>query len=128
MGRFRRLPRRSANREGGSRQPMFDVQCSMLAAQSRPAVSGLDSSSLAWGKHPIAPGRFLALCSCPDDQSQEEGTDVWWFDRGRLRACGRQKAEGIVRLAVNARLAGFRGHDHFVILEPGPDKFFHSYE
>jgi hypothetical protein len=30
----------------------------MLAAQSRPAVSGLDSSNLAWGKHPIAPGGF----------------------------------------------------------------------
>ena len=39
-------------------------------------------------------------------------------------ACGRQKAEGIVRLAVNAHLVEFRGHDHFVILEPGPDRFF----
>ena len=26
-------------------------------------------------------------------------------------ACGRQKAEGIVRLAVNARQVEFRGHD-----------------
>jgi hypothetical protein len=39
-------------------------------------------------------------------------------------ACGRRKAEGIVRLAVNARLFEFRGSDRFVILEPGPDKFF----
>ena len=39
-------------------------------------------------------------------------------------ACGRQKAEGIVRLAVNAHLVEFRGHDRFVILEPGPDRFF----
>jgi hypothetical protein len=39
-------------------------------------------------------------------------------------ACGRQKAEGIVRLAVNMHLVEFRGHDRFVILEPGPDKFF----
>jgi hypothetical protein len=39
-------------------------------------------------------------------------------------ACGRQKAEGIVRLAVNARLLEFRGRDRFVILEPGPDKKF----
>lgn len=39
-------------------------------------------------------------------------------------AGGRQKAEGIVRLAVNAHLVEFRGHDHFVILEPGPDNFF----
>ena len=39
-------------------------------------------------------------------------------------ACGRQKAEGIVRFAVNARLVEFCGHDRFVILEPGPGKFF----
>ena len=37
-------------------------------------------------------------------------------------ACGRQKAEGIVRLAVNARPVEFRGHDRIVILEPGPNK------
>ena len=43
-------------------------------------------------------------------------------------ACGRQKAGGIVRLAVKARLVEFRERDHFVILEPGPDKTFHSYE
>lgn len=36
-------------------------------------------------------------------------------------AGGRQKAEGKVRLAVNARLLEFRGHDRFVILEPGFD-------
>jgi hypothetical protein len=39
-------------------------------------------------------------------------------------ACGRQKAKGIVRLAVNAHLVKFRGHDRFVIFEPGPDMFF----
>jgi hypothetical protein len=39
-------------------------------------------------------------------------------------ACGRQKARGIVRLAVNARLLEFRGRDRFVILEPGPDNNF----
>jgi hypothetical protein len=39
-------------------------------------------------------------------------------------AYGRQKAEGIVRLAVKARLVEFRGHDRFVILEPSPDKIF----
>ena len=39
-------------------------------------------------------------------------------------ACGRQKADGIVRLAVNARLLEFRGHDHFEILEPGSDNIF----
>jgi hypothetical protein len=36
--------------------------------------------------------------------------------------CGRQKAKGIVRLAVNVHLVKFRGRDRFVILEPGPDK------
>jgi hypothetical protein len=36
-------------------------------------------------------------------------------------ACGRQKADGIVRLAVNVRLVEFRGRDCFVILEPDPD-------
>jgi len=30
-------------------------------------------------------------------------------------ACGRQKAKRIVRLAVNANLVEFRGHDRFVI-------------
>ena len=39
-------------------------------------------------------------------------------------AYGKQKAKRIVRLAVNAHLVEFRGHDRFVILEPGPDKFF----
>jgi hypothetical protein len=41
-------------------------------------------------------------------------------------ACGRQKAEGIVRLAINARLLEFRGRDHFVIVEPGSDNFLDS--
>jgi hypothetical protein len=39
-------------------------------------------------------------------------------------AYGRQKAKRIVRLAVNAHLVEFRGHDHFVILESDPDKLF----
>ena len=39
-------------------------------------------------------------------------------------ACGRQKADGIVRLAVNARLLEFRGRDRFVILEPDSDNLF----
>ena len=39
-------------------------------------------------------------------------------------ACGRQKAEGIVWLAVNMHLVEFRGQRRFVILEPGPDKIF----
>jgi hypothetical protein len=39
-------------------------------------------------------------------------------------ACGGQKAERIVRLAVNAYLVEFRGHNRFVILEPGPGKIF----
>ena len=46
------------------------------------------------------------------------------FIMAAFDACGRQKAEGIVRLAVNARLVEFRGHDRFVIHEPGPDDFF----
>jgi len=37
-------------------------------------------------------------------------------------ACGWQKAEGIVRLAVNAQLVEFRGRYRFIILEPDPDK------
>ena len=37
-------------------------------------------------------------------------------------ACGRQNAEGIVQFAVNVHLVEFRGHDRFVILEPGPEK------
>jgi hypothetical protein len=43
------------------RQPKFDVQYSMLAAQSRPTVSGLNSSNLAWGEHSIAPARVPQL-------------------------------------------------------------------
>ena len=43
-------------------------------------------------------------------------------------ACGKQRAKGIVRLAVNAHLVEFRGHDRFVILEPGPDNIVPSYE
>ena len=39
-------------------------------------------------------------------------------------AWGKRRARGIVWLAVNARLFEFRGSDRFVILEPGPDKFF----
>jgi len=37
-------------------------------------------------------------------------------------AGGGQKAEGMVRLAVNARLLEFRGPDRFVIVEPGPNQ------
>jgi hypothetical protein len=37
-------------------------------------------------------------------------------------ACGRQKAKGVVRLAVNAHLVEFRGQRRFEILEPDPDK------
>jgi hypothetical protein len=39
-------------------------------------------------------------------------------------AYGRQKAEGIVRLAVTARLVEFRGRDRFLILEPDSDNIF----
>jgi hypothetical protein len=38
------------------------------------------------------------------------------------------KARGIVRLAVNARLLEFQGHDRFVILWPASDKNFHAHE
>jgi hypothetical protein len=31
------------------------------------------------------------------------------------RACGKRKAAGIVRLAVNARLVAFQGHHRFVV-------------
>jgi len=41
---------------------------------------------------------------------------------------GKRRAREIIWLAVNARLLEFRGHDQFVILEPGPDKFFYPYE
>ena len=37
-------------------------------------------------------------------------------------ACGGQKAEGIVRLAVNAQLVEFPGKYRFEILEPDPHK------
>jgi hypothetical protein len=46
------------------------------------------------------------------------------FIAGVYDACGKHKAKGIVRLAVNAHLVEFRGRDHFVIHEPGPDNFF----
>jgi hypothetical protein len=46
------------------------------------------------------------------------------FSASIYDACGRQKTEGIVRLAVNTRLVEFRGHDRFVILEPDPDNIF----
>ena len=39
-------------------------------------------------------------------------------------ACGRHKAEGIARLAVNARLLEFRGRSRFVVLEPVPGNNF----
>jgi hypothetical protein len=37
-------------------------------------------------------------------------------------AWGKRKAGGIVRLPIKAHLVEFRGHDRFVILEPGPEK------
>jgi len=36
-------------------------------------------------------------------------------------AWGKRKAGGIVRLPIKAHLVEFRGHDRFVIREPGPD-------
>jgi hypothetical protein len=43
-------------------------------------------------------------------------------------AYGRQKAEGFVRLVVNANSVEFRGRDRLVILEPDPNIFFHDHE
>jgi hypothetical protein len=37
------------------------------------------------------------------------------FIAGAYRAWGRQRAKGLVRLAVNARLVVFRGRQRFVI-------------
>jgi hypothetical protein len=31
------------------------------------------------------------------------------------KVCGKQRARGLVRLAVNAHVVAFRGHRHFVI-------------
>jgi hypothetical protein len=53
----------------GCRQPMFDV-----AAHSRRAVSGLDSSSPAWGKHPIASARLPNIFS---GHSQQKTLPKW---------------------------------------------------
>ena len=98
----------------------------MLAAQSRPAVSGLDSSSLAWGKHPIAPGGFPPYSYATMINHKRKPLTFGDLIAAVYAACGRQKAEGIVRLAVKARLVEFRGDDRFVILEPGPDNIFSS--
>ena len=43
-------------------------------------------------------------------------------------ACGRRQAGEIIWRAVNTHLVEFRGHDHFVILEPNPGKIFYSHE
>jgi hypothetical protein len=43
--------------------------------------------------------------------------------------CGKpKKAEGIVRLAVNAHLVEFHGHDRFEILKPETGKFLNAHE
>ena len=77
------------------------------------------------------PGGFslwgVTLPSLPDTMMinhKKKALTFGEFNASVCDACGRQKAEGIVRLAVNAHLVEFRGHDRFVILEPGPDKIF----
>lgn len=48
--------------------------------------------------------------------------------RERLRRQRQQKAETMMRSAVNARVIEVRGEDHSVILDPNPDNFFRSDE
>ena len=52
----------------------------------------------------------------------EEGKRLTFGDfiEATYRACGKRKATGIVRLAVNARLVEFLGGQRFVISEPEP--------
>ena len=56
--------------------------------------------------------------------SQKKGLTFGDLIAAVYATCGRQKTEGIVRLAVNAHLVEFCGHDRFVILEPDPDNIF----
>jgi hypothetical protein len=48
--------------------------------------------------------------------------------RERLRRQRQQKAETMMRSAVNARVVEVRGQDRSVTLDPNPDNFFHSHE
>jgi hypothetical protein len=48
--------------------------------------------------------------------------------RERLRRQRQQKAEMMMRSAVNARAVEVRGQDRSVTLDPNPDNFFHSNE
>ncbi|MGD0088231.1 MAG: hypothetical protein ABSC24_14030 [Verrucomicrobiota bacterium] len=48
--------------------------------------------------------------------------------RERLRRQRQQKAEMMMRLAVNAQVVEVRRQDRSVILDPDPDDFFHSDE
>ncbi len=77
-----------------------------------------------WGKHPIAPARLPVYNYTMKTNCRKRYLTFGEVIMAVYDACGRQKAEGIVRLAVNGRLLKFRGHDHFVILEPGLDNLF----
>jgi hypothetical protein len=130
---------------------MFDVQCSMmfnvlLAAQSRPAVSGLDSRQSWMGKTPHSTRTVSRpILQAMKTNCRKKPLTFGEFIERVYDACGKHKAKGIVRLApwnnlcrltrrirtaystgraVNAHLVEFRGHDRFVIFEPGPDRFF----
>jgi hypothetical protein len=104
---------------------MFNVQGSLLAAQSRPAVPGLDSRPSWMGKTPHSTRTVSRpILQAMKTNCRKKPLTFGEFIASVYDACGRQKAEGIVRLAVNTHLVEFRGHDRFVIHEPGPDDFF----
>jgi hypothetical protein len=63
---------------------------------------------------PYRPRGFLVYTSGHENQLQEEAPDVWGVHHGRLRRLRQAKAEGIVRLAVNARPVASRGQRRIV--------------
>ena len=63
------------------------------------------------GKHPIVSAQLSLLISVMRANQEKEALTFGKFIATVYDACGRQKAEGIVRLAVNMHLVEFRGHD-----------------
>ena len=59
--RFVRRAEGTGSTAGGTPAATFAPASQVRSPPFRPAVLGLDSSSLAWGEHPIAPARHSGL-------------------------------------------------------------------
>ena len=77
------------------------------------------AKNLRWGKHPtvypIIPTRVCSVYSYAMKTNQSKAPTFGDLIAAVYSACGRRRARGILRLAVNAHLVVFRGRNRYLI-------------